>query len=186
MAATTNPSTEPAHFAVPRFDGVERAVHWTTALLFFTCLATAAALYLNPIAAFVGRRELVKEVHVIAGLLLPWPLLVGGAGTWGRALRAEVGRLNRWNEADWLWLRSWHGRRRLPTGKFNAGQKLNAAFVVGAVLLLLATGSIMRWFSPFPLLWRTGATFVHDWTALGFAIVVAGHIWMAATRRPRA
>jgi formate dehydrogenase subunit gamma len=34
----------------------------------------------------------------------------------------------------------------------------------------------MRWFEPFPLEWRTGATFVHDWIALVLLAVVVGHI----------
>jgi formate dehydrogenase subunit gamma len=41
---------------------------------------------------------------------------------------------------------------------------------------MLATGSIMRFFEPFPVDWRTGATFVHDWTALALLAVVLGHI----------
>ena len=41
---------------------------------------------------------------------------------------------------------------------------------------MLATGGIMRWFDPFPLAWRTGATFVHDWIALALLVVVIGHI----------
>ena len=64
-------------------------------------------------------------------------------------------------------------------GKFNAGQKLNAIFVAGCIPLMLATGSIMRWFEPFPLAWRTGATFVHDWLALTLLAVVIGHIGKA-------
>lgn len=61
-------------------------------------------------------------------------------------------------------------------GKFNAGQKINAIFVAGCIPLMLATGSIMRWFDPFPVAWRTGATFVHDWLALALLAVVIGHI----------
>ena len=64
-------------------------------------------------------------------------------------------------------------------GKFNPGQKLNAAFIAGAGIVMLATGSIMHWFEPFPLDWRTGATFVHDWFALGIWIAVLGHIFFA-------
>ena len=44
---------------------------------------------------------------------------------------------------------------------------------------MLATGSIMHWFDPFPLDWRTGATFVHDWFALGIWVAVLGHIFFA-------
>ena len=36
---------------------------------------------------------------------------------------------------------------------------------------MLATGSIMHWFEPFSDDWRTGATFVHDWFALGIGLV---------------
>jgi formate dehydrogenase subunit gamma len=64
-------------------------------------------------------------------------------------------------------------------GKFNAGQKLNAIFVAGSFPVMLATGVIMRWFDPFPLAWRTGATFVHDWMALTLLAVVIGHIGKA-------
>jgi formate dehydrogenase subunit gamma len=64
-------------------------------------------------------------------------------------------------------------------GKFNAGQKLNASFVAGAGLVMLGTGVIMRWYHPWPLSWRTGATFVHDWLALAIGFVIIGHIWMA-------
>jgi formate dehydrogenase subunit gamma len=61
-------------------------------------------------------------------------------------------------------------------GKFNAGQKLNAAFVAGAIPLMLVTGSLMKWFHPFPVDWRTGATFVHDWTAMGLYLAVLVHV----------
>ncbi len=35
---------------------------------------------------------------------------------------------------------------------------------------------------PGPLVWRTSATFVHDWLALAMGIVIAGHIAMALKR----
>ena len=41
--------------------------------------------------------------------------------------------------------------------------------------------SQVRWFSRFPLSWRTGATFVHDTVFLGLVVSIAGHI-MIATR----
>ena len=80
-------------------------------------------------------------------------------------------------DEDWKWLKSWGAAGRVA--KFNAGQKLNAAFVAGAIPVMLATGSIMRWFKPFPLSWRTGATFVHDWVFLALLVVVIGHIGKA-------
>ena len=69
--------------------------------------------------------------------------------------------------------------QEIRVGKFNAGQKLNAAFIAGAGLVMLGTGVIMRWYHPWPLTWRTGATFVHDWLALAVGLVIIGHIGMA-------
>src|SRR5471032_590890 len=44
---------------------------------------------------------------------------------------------------------------------------------------MLGTGSIMRWFEPFPDYIRTGATFVHDWTFVTLFVVIVGHIMFA-------
>ena len=41
-------------------------------------------------------------------------------------------------------------RAGVRLGKFNPGQKLNAAFIAGAAIVMLATGSIMKWFEPVP------------------------------------
>lgn len=164
---------------VVRFDRTERLLHWANALLFLTLLATGMILYVGSLSALVGRRVLVKDVHVISGLLLPAPLLLAYAGRWRAGLRRDVRRLARWSVDDRRWLLSLGRRGRSTLGKFNAGQKANAAFVLGSIPLMLATGSIMRWFDPFPLSWRTGATFVHDWTALGLLVVVVGHIGKA-------
>ncbi len=116
-------------------------------------------------------------VHEWSGILLPVPLLLGLGS---RALRADLTRLNRYGPHDRQWLRAALRRRGgRPAGKFNAGQKLYAAWIAGAVLVMLGTGLLM-WFTDLaPLVWRTGATFVHDWLALAVVLVIAGHIWKA-------
>ncbi|MEV6384073.1 cytochrome b/b6 domain-containing protein [Streptomyces sp. NPDC051773] len=163
---------------VARFTAAERWIHRTTAALMGICVATAACLYLPALAELVGRRALVVTVHQWTGLLLPVPAL---AGLVSRAFRADLGRLNRWGAHDRHWLRA--ARHRVPgprpAAKFNAGQKLYAAWIAGATLVMLATG-LMMWFTHLtPLMWRTSATFVHDWLALTIGIVLAGHIGMA-------
>jgi formate dehydrogenase subunit gamma len=167
--------------AIPRFDRVERTAHWTTALLFGVLMVTGAVLYAGPFSSLFGRRELFRQVHTYAGLVLPLPLLVGQAGRRGAQLRRDLGRLNRWSREDARWFRRRHRARPggLDLGKFNPGQKLNATFFGAAVVVMLATGTIMRWFEPFPDDWRTGATLVHDWFALGVWIAVLGHIYFA-------
>lgn len=181
----------PADTGVLRFDRVERTLHWVNAILFAILILTGAALYFTPLMALVGRRLLVEEIHLGAGLALPVPFLAAVAGRWGRGLRRDLSRLNRWTDADRRWFRSlgqtWSVRRHtwstLRLGKFNAGQKLNAAFTAGGVLVMLASGCMLHWFTPFPLSWRAGATFVHNWLALGFFLVIAAHVILAMRDR---
>ncbi|HVM02202.1 MAG TPA: cytochrome b/b6 domain-containing protein [Acidimicrobiales bacterium] len=188
MVAATSPSgsgpppTGPGG-RLPRFDGAERFLHWATAALFLVLLATAAALYLAPLSAAVGRRPLVRDAHVAAGILLPVPWLVARGVMGNAALRADVRRLARWDAGDGRWLRSLGRDPFVRLGKFHPLQKLNAAFTAGAIGVMLATGVVMRWFEPFPLAWRTGATFVHDWLALAVAVVVALHVGKAMSDR---
>jgi formate dehydrogenase subunit gamma len=167
---------------VPRFTPVERWAHRATALLLGVCLSTAAVLYVGPLSVLVGRRELVAGTHVAAGILLPVPMLVAWLSP---AFRSDVRELNRFAAADWQWLAALRPRRTrltrpdLAVGKFNAGQKLYAAFAAGAILVLFGTGLIMRYAQGWPVSLRTGATFVHDWLAFAVLVAVTGHLWMA-------
>ncbi|MEU9168187.1 cytochrome b/b6 domain-containing protein [Streptomyces sp. NPDC048420] len=165
---------------IRRFGRTQKWVHRTTAALMGICVATAACLYLPQLAELVGRRELVVRIHEWAGLALPVPVLLGVAS---RAFRADLGFLNRFGPHDRVWLRAalHRDKRRSsrPAGKFNAGQKIYAAWIAGASLVMLGTGLLM-WFTHLtPIQWRTSATFVHDWLALTIGIVLAGHIGMA-------
>ncbi|MEU9238031.1 cytochrome b/b6 domain-containing protein [Streptomyces shenzhenensis] len=163
-----------------RFTAAERWVHRATALLMGLCVATAACLYIPQLAVLVGRRELVVRIHECAGLALPVPVLLGLAS---RAFRRDLGFLNRFGPHDRLWLHAALSRDKRrssrPAGKFNAGQKIYANWIAGATLVMLGTGLLM-WFTHLtPLMWRTSATFVHDWLALTIGIVLAGHVGMA-------
>jgi len=184
MAGTTSRSTDRVEAAAParlaRFDLGARVLHWLNAGLMLTLLATGSALYIPPISQMVGQRQVVLAIHVYAGIAIPFPLLLTvAARRWGAAFRADARRINRWTAADKRWLRTWGRDKRVRSGKFNAGQKLNAAFTVGTIVVMLATGLIMKFPNEWPLSWRTGATFVHDWVYLAAAIVVAGHILFA-------
>jgi formate dehydrogenase gamma subunit len=180
MTSLSDPAA-PAPGRLLRFDGAERIVHWANATLFLFLLFTGLVLSFGPLSALIGRRDVVKHLHVYAGLALPVPVVLGLAGRWGRALRADVRRLNRWLDDDRRWLRSLSRDRSVRLGKFHPGQKLNAAFTAGAIPVMLLTGSIMRWYHPFPLGWRTGATFVHDWVATILLFTIAGHILKAVS-----
>ncbi|MGH9105972.1 MAG: cytochrome b/b6 domain-containing protein [Acidimicrobiales bacterium] len=183
MAATTQQSAEPLPGTrLVRFDAAERVAHWATAALFLSLTVTGAFLYVPALVALVGQRALVERLHVDCGLALPLPLVVSLAGSWGRGLRTDLRRLNRWTAEDRQWLAL--VLRREPVagasvGKFNPGQKLNAAFTGGVVVVMLMTGCIMRWAYFWPLSFRTGATFVHDLVAYCFVAVALAHISMA-------
>ena len=177
MVATTTRPAEAQRLV--RFDRTERWLHWANATLVGVLVATAAVLYWGELSSILGRRALFKEIHVIAGLCLPVPFLLALPGRRGRRLRRDLGALNRFSADDLRWLRSRGADPTVRLGKFNPGQKLNASFVAGVIVVMLATGSIMNWFHYFPVDWRTGATFVHDWVAVILFVVVVGHIGMA-------
>ena len=150
------------HQQIVRFDLTERVVHWVTATLVIVLMLTGAAMYAGPVSTLVGRRVLMRDLHVIAGLALPVPILAALlARHAGAALRADLRELNRF------------------TRKFNLGQRINASFLAAAGLVLLGTGIILKWHDPFSDDLRTGATFVHDWFAIGVWLAVLGHIAFA-------
>jgi formate dehydrogenase subunit gamma len=166
---------------VARFSRGVRAVHWTVAGLVVVLILTAAVLYNGSLSLLVGHRHAVELVHVYAGLAVPVPLLLG---LMSRALRADLGRLNHFLPADWQWLRSRTRRDgTIRVGKFNAGQKLNAALTAGSLAVLLGTGVLMYFTGLVRLPLRSGATFVHDWFALGLGLLVLGHIYYALKDR---
>jgi formate dehydrogenase subunit gamma len=166
-----------------RFDRTERWLHWANAVLVGVLVSSGAVLYWGELSSVFGRRAMFKEIHVIAGLALPVPFLLALPGRRGRGLRRDLGALNRFSADDFRWLRSRGEDPTVRLGKFNPGQKLNTAFVGAALVTLLATGLVLRFFGPFPLSWRTGATFIHDWTALALGLAITGHVCLALADR---
>ncbi len=133
--------------------------------------------------SLIPDRLLARNIHVASGLAILVSFAVAVVGRWGRALRADLGRINRWSRDDARWLRTFGGDRDAELGKFNPGQKLNAAFIGAAALVLAATGSMMKWNTPFSTDLRTGADFVHQWFAFGVYLAVAGHVVLALRDR---
>jgi len=171
---------------IERFTRAERYVHWVTTVLMLALIATGAVLYNDQLAIYTGHRQFIAVVHLYCGFALPIPM---AAGLFSKAYRADTRRLNRHTAHDRLWLRrrAWkQGRARqygLKVGKFNAGQKLNAAFQCGAILVMAGTGILMWFQNLVSVSMRTGATFVHDWLALAIGFVLIGHIWFAISDR---
>lgn len=173
------PPEPAAACGIRRFDGVERAAHWATAALVLVLVVTGVILYVPALSLAVGRRLLIEDLHVFAGVAVFVPLGCALAGPWGRALRADLSSMGRLSTAERAWLRSLGRRGRAGVGKFNPGQKLNTVTVGGLLTVLLGTGVILRWGNALAVSWRTGATFVHDWFALAAVVLVTGHIVFA-------
>ncbi|WP_316520048.1 cytochrome b/b6 domain-containing protein [Kitasatospora brasiliensis] len=180
-AGSTKPTSAAKRPELPdrirRFSVAERMVHRSVGILMLLCLASAACLYLGPLAQLVGRRHLVSTVHKWSGILMPLPVLLG---LFSAEFRADLRRLNRFAPYDREWLRAvrkrWAWPEARPAGKFNAGQKLYAGWIAGAVLVMASTGLLMWFKGLLPFVSRTSAIFVHDLLAWAIAFVVFGHL----------
>ncbi|MFF9884403.1 MULTISPECIES: cytochrome b/b6 domain-containing protein [Streptomyces] len=175
-ARTGTPTRPDAAGRVRRFGAAQRLVHRATGYLMLLCLVSAACLYIGPLALLVGRRPLMVTVHEWSGIFLPLPFLLGLLSA---EFRADLRRLNRFAVYDRQWLRAVRRRRTAPgarpAGKFNAGQKLYAGWLAGAVLTMTSTGLLMWCTGLLPLISRTSAIFVHDLLAWAITFVLIGH-----------
>jgi formate dehydrogenase subunit gamma len=161
-----------------RFSKSERAVHWIHAAAFFVLLGSGLVLYL-PSLAGIGNRGLVKDVHLYTAIA--WALALLAVVLLGdrKGLRRTLNDLDGFDLDDRLWL------RRYPTkqGRFNAGQKLNAA-VTAAFAVLFAVSGILLWYGERDTRFRFAGTIVlHDglmWISL---VLLAGSIIRSGWRR---
>ena len=104
---------------IRRFGPTERALHWVHAAGFLAMLATGLVLYLPVLSEIVARRNLVKNLHLLAAVA--WVLAVGLVLVVGDRARlwADWREIESIDADDRRWLRG----RRAPQGRFNAGQK---------------------------------------------------------------
>lgn len=160
---------------VRRFGATERLVHWVHASAFLALLATGLVLWLPALATAIGRRPLVKGIHL--WVALAWALALVAVVVLGnrKALR------DAWREAESIDAddRRWLRGRQVPQGRFNAGQKLNI-LVTAALALVLALSGLLLWLGErdhrFLL---DGAGPVHDAATLVSVLLVAGHLYLA-------
>ena len=59
-----------------RFDRVERAAHWATAVLVLVLIATGTILYIPALSIAVGRRLLIEDIHVYSGIAVFVPVVL--------------------------------------------------------------------------------------------------------------
>jgi formate dehydrogenase subunit gamma len=160
---------------VVRFSRTERWLHWIHASAFFVLLGSGLVLYLPSLASRVGRRPFVKDVHIDTAIAwaaaLVLVVLLGDRG----ALRRTLRELDLYDEDDRLWLR----RVPRPQGRFNAGQKLNAALTAAFAVLFAASGFLL-WLGERDHRYRFASTIVlHDGLMYVSLVLLVGHLYLA-------
>jgi formate dehydrogenase subunit gamma len=175
MATATEAVSEERPGFLRRFTVSERAVHWIHASVFFSLLATGAILYFPALSIAVGRRQVVKELHLWSALAWLVAILVvvivGDRSALRRTLR-EVDRFDR-DDARWLTL------RRAPQGRFNAGQKVNL-ILTGVLTILFTVSGLLLWLGEQDTRFRLdGSIALHDGATLISLFLLVGHLYLA-------
>jgi formate dehydrogenase subunit gamma len=158
---------------VRRFSPVERLLHWVNAAGFFFLLATGLILYLPRLSMLVSRRQLIQSIHFWGGVgwlaALAVVVVLGG-----RRLLATARELDTFDSDDLRWLRGRGG----PQGRFNAGQKINAA-ITAAFTILFGVSGLLLWFGEQDTRFRFASTVIlHDGLMYISLFLVVGHLYL--------
>src|SRR5476651_236885 len=160
---------------IPRFNRTERAVHWVHAVAFFILLGSGLCLYLPSLAELVGRRGLLKTIHIYTAIA--WAIALVAIVLVGdrRSLRRDLREVEFWDADDRRWFRG----RSAPQGRLNAGQKLNTIFTAAFSLLFVFTGFFL-WYGERNTRFREpNALLVHDWLTYASVILLMGHLYLS-------
>jgi formate dehydrogenase subunit gamma len=160
---------------IRRFGLTERLLHWVHATGFLAMLATGLILYLPALSELVARRNLVKNVHIFTAV--GWAAAIALVVALGdrRRLAADWREVESLDADDRRWLRG----RRVPQGRFNAGQKLNV-ILTAAFAVLFAVSGFFLWLGERDhrfLFDGTGT--VHDAAMYASVALLAGHLYLA-------
>ena len=160
---------------IRRFSVTERLIHWIHASAFFVLLASGLVLYLPSLSELVTRRQLVKAIHVDTAIA--WAVALALVVAFGdrKGLRRTLRELDLFDEDDRLWLR----RIPRPQGRFNAGQKLNAALTASFAVLFAVSGFFL-WLGERDHSYQWASTILlHDGLMYASIVLVAGHLYLA-------
>jgi formate dehydrogenase subunit gamma len=168
-------ASEPKPATIRRFSRTERTLHWVHASAFFVLLGSGLVLYVPRLSELVGRRPFVKDVHFDTGLA--WMLALALVVVLGdrRGLRRTLRELDVFDRDDRLWLR----RIPRPQGRFNAGQKLNAA-LTAAFAVLFSVSGLLLWYGERDNRFRFASTILlHDGVMYVSLFLLVGHLYLA-------
>jgi formate dehydrogenase subunit gamma len=160
---------------VKRFSRTERWLHWIHAAAFFVLLGSGLVLYAPSLSERVGRRPFLKDVHVYTAVAWLIAIVLVVALGDRRGLRRTLAELDVFDEDDRAWLR----RIDRPQGRFNAGQKLNAALTASFALLFAVSGFLL-WYGERDNRFRFASTILlHDGLMYVSLVLLAGHLYLA-------
>ena len=163
---------------VRRFTRTERALHWTLALGFLALLASGLVLYVPKLSVLVARRPVIKTLHLYTGVAWLVALVLVIALGDRKSLLATWRDLDRFDEDDRRWLL----HRPSDPGRFNAGQKLNAA-LTAAFTLLFAVSGFLLWYGERDTRFRFASTILlHDGLMYVSLVLLLGHLYLAVIR----
>jgi formate dehydrogenase subunit gamma len=158
-----------------RFSRTERTLHWVHAAAFCVLLASGLCMYLPSLAEIVGRRPLLKTIHLYTALA--WAIAIVLIVAFGnrRALYATFREVEYFDADDGNWLIG----RRAPQGRLNAGQKLNT-IVTAAFAILFAISGFFLWYGERDTRFQIpNALLLHDWLMYASLILFLGHLYLA-------
>jgi formate dehydrogenase subunit gamma len=150
-------------------------VHWVHAAAFCVLFGSGLCLYLPSLSELVGRRPLLKSVHVYTAVAWAVALVLIVVAGDRRALRRTIREVDVFDADDRAWLRG----RHTPQGRLNAGQKLNA-IVTAAFAILFAITGFFLWYGERDTRFRLpNALLVHDWLMYVSFVLFLGHLYLA-------
>jgi formate dehydrogenase subunit gamma len=150
-------------------------VHWVHASAFLVLLGSGLCLYLPSLAELVGRRPLLKTIHLYTAIAWAVALVAVFVAGDRRALRETAREIDRFDADDRAWLRG----RRAPQGRLNAGQKVNAILTAAFAVLFAVTG-VLLWYGERDTRFRFASTLlVHDWLMDISLVLFVGHLFLA-------
>lgn len=169
---------------IPRFDHMERAVHWLVAITFLYAALSGLSLWsrkLYWIAAVLGGGATVRFLHPLVAVVF--------VAVFARMFFHWRGQMAL-DADDRVWLANSHKyamnqEQGLPEpGKFNAGQKMMFWMQAALSLVLLGSGVVL-WFPEFmPRSARLIAVLVHPLAAIGAIGGIIVHIYMGTAAVP--
>jgi formate dehydrogenase subunit gamma len=160
---------------IRRFTRTERAVHWVHAAAFLVLLATGLALYLPSLSELLGRRPLLKSIHVYTAVAWIVALVFVVAVGDRASLRATLREIDLFDRDDREWLK----RRHPPQGRLNAGQKVNA-ILTAVFALLFAVSGVLLWYGERNTRFRFAQTIlIHDWLTYVSFFLFVGHLYLS-------